>query len=251
MVTNTYKVVLIGDSGVGKTAFVNSHLTGEFTKKYVPALGVEVEVHPAKFNTTEGPVIFNIWDYTGQEKFSRPGECYYADADAAIIVCDLTSEKSSNSSIYWYLKFIKHTMNKPVVFIENTCDSDDEDIISYGEFLEKRTPKDLSNVMYYSISAENLFNFKALFVYLIRKFTGNEKLDLAFPVKISVSNESNTKNNTSVSGFVSDTKETKKKVSSDDFQMDEEDIEKLNNEKFKKEILMELAELTKKIANNL
>lgn len=47
-----YKLVLVGDGGVGKTTFVKRHLTGEFEKKYIATLGVEV--HPMVFHTSQG-----------------------------------------------------------------------------------------------------------------------------------------------------------------------------------------------------
>jgi GTP-binding nuclear protein Ran len=47
-----FKLVLVGDGGVGKTTFVKRHLTGEFEKKYIATLGVEV--HPMPFFTSKG-----------------------------------------------------------------------------------------------------------------------------------------------------------------------------------------------------
>ena len=66
-----FKLILVGDGGVGKTTFVKRHLTGEFEKKYVATLGVEV--HPLIFHTNRGPIKFNVWDTAGQEVSS--GEC--------------------------------------------------------------------------------------------------------------------------------------------------------------------------------
>ena len=63
-----YKLVLVGDGGVGKTTFVKRHLTGEFEKKYIATLGVEV--HPMTFYTTSGKIRFMVWDTAGQEKLS-------------------------------------------------------------------------------------------------------------------------------------------------------------------------------------
>lgn len=60
-----FKLILVGDGGVGKTTFVKRHLTGEFEKKYVATLGVEV--HPLIFHTNRGPIKFNVWDTAGQE----------------------------------------------------------------------------------------------------------------------------------------------------------------------------------------
>lgn len=64
--TPTFKVVLVGDGGVGKTTFVKRHLSGEFEKRYIATMGVEV--HPLKFFTNFGPIIMNVWDTAGQEK---------------------------------------------------------------------------------------------------------------------------------------------------------------------------------------
>lgn len=62
----TFKVVLVGDGGVGKTTFVKRHISGEFEKRYIATMGVEV--HPLKFFTNFGPIIMNVWDTAGQEK---------------------------------------------------------------------------------------------------------------------------------------------------------------------------------------
>merc|ERR1719213_1161079 len=59
-----FKLVLVGDGGVGKTTLVKRHLTGEFEKKYIPTLGVEV--HPLAFNTNCGTLCFNVWDTAGR-----------------------------------------------------------------------------------------------------------------------------------------------------------------------------------------
>lgn len=67
--------MLVGDGGTGKTTFVKRHVTGEFEKKYVATLGVEV--HPLVFHTNRGPIKFNVWDTAGQEKFGGLRDGYY------------------------------------------------------------------------------------------------------------------------------------------------------------------------------
>ena len=96
-----YKLVIVGDGGVGKTTLIKRLITGEFTKGYVPTLGIEVK--PLMFNTNYGPVIFDIWDTSGQEKFSGLGvDAYAVGADAIMGICDLTSKISANYLDWWY-----------------------------------------------------------------------------------------------------------------------------------------------------
>jgi small GTP-binding protein len=83
------KMVLVGDGGVGKTTFIRRHVTGEFERKYIPTIGVEMA--QLSFETTHGTVIYNIWDTVGQERFGGLCEDYHVEANCAIIVFDVSS----------------------------------------------------------------------------------------------------------------------------------------------------------------
>ena len=95
-----FKLILAGNGGVGKTAFVKRLLTGEFTKGYSPTLGAED--HPLEFHTNRGPIRFNVWDTAGQE--GRGGLCdgYYIQGRCAIIMFDVTSKFSYRAVGKWH-----------------------------------------------------------------------------------------------------------------------------------------------------
>jgi len=161
-----FKLILVGDGGVGKTTFVKRHRTGEFEKKYVATMGVEV--HPLPFHTTLGKVIFNCWDTAGQEKFGGLRDGYYIGGQAAIIMFDVTSRVTYKSVPHWYKDLVRVCEHIPIVLCGNKVDSKER----------KVKPKDIhfhrkKNLQYYDISAKSNYNFEKPFLYIARKLTGN------------------------------------------------------------------------------
>jgi GTP-binding nuclear protein Ran len=88
--TNEFKIVLIGDGGVGKTPLLMSVLLGKINAKGYnnknrgPTLGVEI--HSLDFVVDNTKVRLNVWDCAGTEKFSGFGTGYYIGSQGAIVV---------------------------------------------------------------------------------------------------------------------------------------------------------------------
>jgi len=122
----TFKLVLVGDGGVGKTTFVKRHLTGEFEKKYVATLGVEV--HPLGFTTNRGAITFNVWDTAGQEKFGGLRDGYYIQGQCAIIMFDVTSRITYKNVPTWHKDLVRVCENIPIVLCGNKVDIKDRKV---------------------------------------------------------------------------------------------------------------------------
>lgn len=60
MATQSFKIVVVGDGGVGKTTYVKRLITSDFERKYVATLGVEVNC--VSFNTNYGTINFDFWE---------------------------------------------------------------------------------------------------------------------------------------------------------------------------------------------
>ncbi|KAK6541667.1 serine/threonine protein kinase Ran1 [Orbilia ellipsospora] len=86
----TFKLLIVGDGTAGKTTLVKRHLSGEFEKRYLPTLGVDV--FPLRFRTNHGDISFEAWDTAGQEKLAGLRDGYFIGAHAAIIMFDITSK---------------------------------------------------------------------------------------------------------------------------------------------------------------
>ena len=102
---------------MGKTTFVRRHLTGEFEKRYVATLGVEV--HPLLFHTNRGQIKFNVWDTAGQEKFGGLRDGYYIQGQCAIIMFDVTSRITYKNVPNWHRDLTRVCENIPIVLCGN------------------------------------------------------------------------------------------------------------------------------------
>eukprot|EP00727_Mastigamoeba_balamuthi_P013751 m51a1_g9 putative gtp-binding nuclear protein gsp1 ran (229) ;mRNA; r:32905-34357 len=168
----TFKCILVGDGGVGKTTFVKRHLTGEFEKKYIATLGVEV--HPLVFNTNCGQIRFNCWDTAGQEKFGGLRDGYYIQGQCAIIMFDVTSRITYKNVPNWHRDLVRVCENIPIVLCGNKVDIKDR----------KVKPKQITfhrkkNLQYYDISAKSNYHFEKPFLWLAKKLVGNPNLTFA------------------------------------------------------------------------
>lgn len=167
---HTYKLVLVGDGGVGKTTFVKRHLTGEFEKKYVATLGVEV--HPVLFQTNRGKIQFNVWDTAGQEKFGGLRDGYYIQGQCAILMFDVTSRVTYKNVPNWHRDLVRVCENIPIVIVGNKVDIKDRKVKAKAITFHRK-----KNLQYYDISAKSNYNFEKPFLYLARKLIGDPNLE--------------------------------------------------------------------------
>ena len=172
-----FKLVLVGDGGVGKTTFVKRHLTGEFEKKYVATLGVEV--HPLKFYTSRGPIILNVWDTAGQEKYGGLRDGYYIQGDCAIIMFDVTARISHKNVPTWHRDLVRVCENIPIVLCGNKVDMKDRKVKAKQIIFHRR-----KNLQYFDISAKSNYNFEKPFLWLARQLYGDK--DLKFVEEVAL-----------------------------------------------------------------
>ncbi len=169
-----FKLVLVGDGGVGKTTFVTRHKTGEFKKQYVATMGVEVR--PLSFFTNYGKITYVCWDTAGQEKYGGLRDGYYIGGQAAIIMFDVTSRVTYKSVPTWHKDLVRACDNIPMVLCGNKVDCKDRAVKPKDIHFHRRKA-----LQYYDISAKSNYNYEKPFLYIAQKLTGKQVKFVAAP----------------------------------------------------------------------
>lgn len=176
-----FKIVVIGDCGVGKTCVVQRFKAGTFVERHGNTIGVDFAM---KEVTVDGKRIkLQIWDTAGQERFRTITQSYYRSAHGVILVYDLTKRSSFLSVERWMEEVRRYTASNVItMLVGNKCDLE---TLREVEPLEAQAlAHHLSDVMsVLETSAREDVNVTEAFVELARhlkdQYTNSNALDEA------------------------------------------------------------------------
>ena len=114
--TESIKVVLLGESGVGKTSIISQFTTHTFDPHRETSLSAQFISKTTEFPDLGQSIKFDIWDTVGQERFRSIAKIFYKDAHVVILVYDITSKKSFNALNDFWIGEIKNNCNKTPLF---------------------------------------------------------------------------------------------------------------------------------------
>ena len=130
------KIVVVGDSGVGKSNILNRYVHNEFNHDSKATVGVELNTKSYKIN--DKVVKVHLWDTAGQERYKSITAAYYKGAKGAMIVYDITKQETYKSVDKWY-KEIKEYGDKTLIpmLVGNKCDLKHLRTVETKEALER------------------------------------------------------------------------------------------------------------------
>ena len=171
-----YKVIIIGDTAVGKSNILSRYVKDEFSSNSKSTVGVELGIKFLKIKNTKTKI--QIWDTAGQERYRAITSSYFKGSNGCFIVYDITNEASFNNIENWYEQIQKETSSDlPILLVGNKCDLEDERKVPIEKGKEKA--KNLI-CAFFETSALKKINIDKIFEELVNNIyekTGGNKND--------------------------------------------------------------------------
>jgi len=160
-----FKVVLIGDSGVGKSNILSRYLKDEFSMQTKTTVGVEFGAKKIEIDKTK--IKAQIWDTAGQEQFKSITRSYYRAVAGALLVYDVTNEQSFLNVKNW-LEEARANANPELVILlcGNKVDMEDKRVIPTER---GRKLAELNGILFMETSAMKKLNIDSIFMAIARE----------------------------------------------------------------------------------
>ena len=161
---HTFKILTLGESGVGKTCILRRFVENKFIKNHLATIGIDFRTKTIPINDYE--VKLKIWDTAGEERFRNITNQYYKGADGIILVFDLTNFDTMNKIRDWYNQIKNNTSSNDIGLVLVANKSDLKREVSNEECLN--LSKEL-NIQLYETSALTGEGVNEIFEYITQE----------------------------------------------------------------------------------
>ncbi|THU70773.1 hypothetical protein C4D60_Mb08t28540 [Musa balbisiana] len=164
-----FKIVIIGDSAVGKSNLLSRYARNEFNLHSKATIGVEFQTQSMEIDGKE--VKSQIWDTAGQERFRAVTSAYYRGAVGALVVYDISRRTTFDSVPRWLQELNTHSDTAVAkMLVGNKCDLEDIRDISVDE---GKSLAEAEGLFFIETSALDCTNVKKAFEIVIREIYSN------------------------------------------------------------------------------
>ncbi|CAL5348652.1 unnamed protein product [Camellia sinensis] len=171
------KVIVLGDSGVGKTSLMNQYVHKKFSQQYKATIGADFVTKELQID--DRLVTLQIWDTAGQERFQSLGVAFYRGADCCVLVYDVNVMKSFDTLNNWHEEFLKQANPPdpkifPFMLLGNKIDIDGGSSRVVSEKKAREWCASKGNIPYFETSAKEDINVDAAFLSITKTALVNE-----------------------------------------------------------------------------
>lgn len=169
------KVIILGDSGVGKTSLMNQYVHKRFSNQYKATIGADFLTKEVMIDNKL--VTLQIWDTAGQERFQSLGVAFYRGADSCVLVHDITDAKSFDNLESWMDEFLAHAAPRnaetfPFVVLGNKADLSQRRQVTTRKASAWCSSK--GDLPYYETSAKEAVNVEQAFQTIAKNALAQE-----------------------------------------------------------------------------
>ena len=165
-----YKILLLGDSSVGKTCFLMRYTDNTFQEIHMSTIGLDYKLKNVQLD--DGKIVkIQIWDTAGQDRFRSITKNYYKGAHGIILIYDITNKKSFENVRNWINQIKEEVSEKvSIILVGNKIDDEEHRVVPTveGEKLSKEL-----GLMFFECSAKSGINIDSTFNELVKKTVAN------------------------------------------------------------------------------
>lgn len=167
-----FKLVLVGDSGVGKSCLLLRYADDAFTESFISTIGVDFRFRTAVIDGKK--IKLQIWDTAGQERFRTITTAYYRGADGIIFVYDITHRESFTHMSSWIDEARRYaTPGIPMIIVGNKSDRTDREV----NFDDLKKYAEDNDTLYIECSARTGDEVKDIFENMAKKLIASREQD--------------------------------------------------------------------------
>ena len=155
-----FKIIIIGDTSVGKTSLMRRYIEGIYNEKTLSTIGIELFKKEVSIKNKN--YVMKIWDTCGQEKFRAISKNYYHNADGIMLVFDINSHETFEHLSGWIDSIYQNTSkDTPFIIVSSKCDLEHD--VTDQEIEEYSTK---NKVKVIKTSSKDNINVEEPFLYL-------------------------------------------------------------------------------------
>ena len=168
----TFKILTLGESGVGKTCILRRFVENKFSKNHLATIGIDFKTKTISIKGYE--VKLKIWDTAGQERFRNITNQYYKGADGIILVYDLTNKESMLKIKDWMEQIQQNTTSSEIALVLVANKVDLNRVITNDESLSLSQQLKIKSFETSALSGDGIDD---IFQYLTMEIINKKKLD--------------------------------------------------------------------------
>ena len=170
----SFKVVLLGEAGVGKTSIISQFIEEVYQEDIQSSTGGTYSSKTFVIDNKE-LLDFEIWDTAGQERYRSLTTMYYKDANAAILVYDITLEKSFEEIKNYWANQVKESASNDIIIV--VC-GNKSDLVQEEKVDEEKAREFAEEIgaLFFLTSAKNSSGINDVFIQIAKKHTGKDNV---------------------------------------------------------------------------